>query len=488
MKEDLGSLSTYTGDQRNEALRRFYILQPHLEDQVSLTQIASSQQVSVRTLQRWVQNYHQSGLVGLIRKNRTDRGTRRIPQSLLLLIEGLLLKETPPSIASIHRQVEEIAKQKEWNPPSYSCTYNVVQNLRSSIKTLAHDGTKMYKEKFDIIFRREADGPNQIWQADHTLLDIWIFNEKNQLSRPWLTIIIDDYSRAIVGYYLSFQSPSAIQTALALHQAIWRKGDSKWPICGIPEVFYTDHGSDFTSKHMEQVSANIKMRLVFSTIGVPRGRGKIERFFQTVNQLFLNRLPGFISSPQKYSTPTMNLTDLECKLREFILHDYHHRRHSSTQMTPYERWSQNGFLPQMPESLDELDLLLLTVAKSRIVHSDGIRFKGFRYMDVNLAAYVGEQVTIRYNPRDLAEIHVYYQEQFLCRAICPELSGTQIRLKDIVYARDQRKKELSKAIKDRTSFADKALGNEPLEESDPFESKSQKENNKKSTLKRYYHE
>ena len=37
-----------------------------------------------------------------------------------------------------------------------------------------------------------------------------------------------------------------------------------------------------------------------------------------------------------------------------------------------------------------LDLLLLTVAKSREVHPDGLRFQGFHYVDPALAAYEGE--------------------------------------------------------------------------------------------------
>jgi len=43
------------------------------------------------------------------------------------------------------------------------------------------------------------------------------------------------------------------------------------------------------------------------------------------------------------------------------------------------------------------------VAKPRMVHRDGIRFQGLRYLDPTLAAYVGEPVTIRYDPRDVGE-------------------------------------------------------------------------------------
>ena len=41
-----------------------------------------------------------------------------------------------------------------------------------------------------------------------------------------MTVIIDDYSRAIAGFCISFDSPSAARTALALRQAIWRKADA----------------------------------------------------------------------------------------------------------------------------------------------------------------------------------------------------------------------------------------------------------------------
>jgi hypothetical protein len=53
--------------------------------------------------------------------------------------------------------------------------------------------------------------------------------------KPWLAVILDDDSRAVTGYTLFFGSPSAIQTALALRQEIWRKGRPGQQLCGIPE-------------------------------------------------------------------------------------------------------------------------------------------------------------------------------------------------------------------------------------------------------------
>ena len=70
------------------------------------------------------------------------------------------------------------------------------------------------------------------------------------------------------------------------------------------------------------------------------------------------------------------------------------------------------FFPNMPSSLEQLDLLLLEIPKSRKIHSDGIHFQGFRYSNTNLAAYVGEYVLIRYNPNDMAEIRVFIEMNF----------------------------------------------------------------------------
>lgn len=58
-------------------------------------------------------------------------------------------------------------------------------------------------------------------------------------------------------------------------------------LTGMPTVFYTDHGSDFTFKHMEQVVTDLPMELIFSQVSIPRGRGKIERFFRSVDLLLL---------------------------------------------------------------------------------------------------------------------------------------------------------------------------------------------------------
>jgi putative transposase len=103
----------------------------------------------------------------------------------------------------------------------------------------------------------------------------------------------------------------------------------------------------------------------------------------------------------------------------------------------------------MPNSLEELDLLLVMVATSRMVRRDGVHFQGLRYMDPTLAAYVGEPVTVRYDPRDIAEIRVFHHNRFLCRAMNPEYAGRTMTLKDMQTARARHRRALRSAMNER---------------------------------------
>src|SRR5208337_5442047 len=364
-------------DQRRAALGRFQIVRPYLEEGVPLTRIAQEHKLGLRTVSRWAANYRQLGLAGLCRSSRSDRDKRRMSPTLQQFIEGLALHRPHLSSAAVHREAAIIAARLGEPVPCYRTVHMVIRDLEPALVTLAHEGAKAYSDAFDLVHRTEAKGPNAIWQADHTELDLFVTDGSGQPRKPWLTVILDDHSRAIAGYLLFVGAPSAIQTALALRQAIWRKAQPGWHVCGIPQVLYTDHGSDFTSQHLEQVAAELKIRLSFSTAGKPRGRGKIERFFESLSQVCLSRLPGY-GRPASAQEAVLTLPQLNREVERYLIDDYLVTPHSETRQPPQARWEASGFLPQMPESLEQLDLLLLTVPKSRRVSRDGIRFLGMR--------------------------------------------------------------------------------------------------------------
>jgi putative transposase len=443
------ALTELTADRRDEALARFAVLKPHLEDGVALRQAASDAGVAVRTAQRWLAKYRSAGLLGLARSTRSDRHRRKLAAEAVELIEGLALRKPQPSVAAIYRRVTAVAPEYGWQAPSYGSVYSIVRQLDPAMVTLAQEGPAAFRDRFELVYRRRAECPNAIWQADHTELDIQILDANGTAVRPWLTTVIDDYSRAVAGYTVFLGAPSALQTSLALRQAIWRKPDPAWPVCGIPDVLYADHGSDFTSHHLDQVAADLHFRLVYSTVGRPQGRGKVERLFGTLNTELIPELPGHLVHGKPATSPRLSLPELDAAVDAFLVGTYHVRKHSETGTPPRTAWLGNGWLPRMPDSLEDLDLLLILVAKSRMVHRDGIHFQGLRYLDSTLAAYIGEPVTIRYDPRDLAEIRVFHRNRFLCRAISPEHAGQTITFKDIQAARVAHRRALRGQINER---------------------------------------
>jgi putative transposase len=431
------------------ALDRYSVLRPHIEDGVPLTVVAADSGIPLRTVQRWHAAYRESGRIGLESAPRSDKGTRRLPIDLVHLIEGLALVKPRASIATIARRASAVAAANNWKPPSYSVVRQIVTGIQPDALTLAHDGDAAYRDKFELVWRRSAAHPNDQWQADHTMLDVLVVDASGHPARPWLTVIEDDHSRAICGYYVFLGAPSAMNTGLALRQAIWHKPDQSWPICGIPDMLYVDHGSDFTSHQLATTALDLKFQITYSTVARPQGRGKIERFFRSINTELLPELPGYLAPDQRNPQPGLTLAQLSDRIGHFLTTTYQHRVHPELGVSPHAAWTRTPWLPRMPESLDSLDELLLTVAKTRVVHRDGIRFQGLRYISPILAAYVGEAVAIRYDPRDITEVRVFHRNQFVCKAVDTAHQGETFTLKDIQAARNARRRAVRAQVNER---------------------------------------
>jgi putative transposase len=452
------------------AMTRYRALAPHVGGEMTLKAAAAAAGVPYRTMQRWLADYRRGGLEALARPDRVDKGRRKLPEDLVAFIEGLALRKPRPAVTVIHRQAVSVAAGHGWPEPGYWTVYEIVCALDPGLMVLAHQGTKRYRERYELVYRREAMAPNEIWQADHTELDLWVLDAAGRPARPWLTVIEDDHSRAAAGYAVNLEAPSALTTALAFRHAIWRKSEPDWHVCGIPDTFHLDNGSDFTSSHLEQVMADLHVRPMFTRPGQPHGHGKIERLIGTVNLMCLPHLPGYapVGTPDRAGQAQLTLAQLDAEINRFIREVYNRRPHSATGRPPQDCWEDGAFIPRMPESLEQLDLLLLTVAKPRKIHTDGIHFLNLRFIDTVLADYVGEQTTIRYDPRDITEIRVYLRtldgETFLCRAICPELSEQTVSLKEITAARNARRRDLRGTLTARAGVVDRLLAahNEPL--------------------------
>jgi len=153
-------LTQFSQRQRGQALDRFGVLRAHVEDKVPLAEIARQHKLPLRTLERWLRGYREHGLAGLVRKPRRNRGQHQLPPELQHLIEGLALRRPRLSAAAVWRQAVEVANVQNWPAPSYSTVFTIVRGLAPDLVTLAHQGTKVYADRFELIGVRQV-GPTR---------------------------------------------------------------------------------------------------------------------------------------------------------------------------------------------------------------------------------------------------------------------------------------------------------------------------------------
>jgi len=132
-------------------------------------------------------------------------------------------------------------------------------------------------------------------------------------------------------------------------------------------------------------------------------KGKIERFFQTVQGDFQERLR---------LEPVRNLESLNIRFWQWLEGEYHRRAHSALGgQFPAERFAQKaGALRQLPSDTD-WQRLFLARATRRVRLDATISLEGTLWeVPVHLR---GRQVQLRYEPFQWSVLEVWYQENFV---------------------------------------------------------------------------
>lgn len=434
-------------------LKQYELIAPCIEEGVSHKTRAAETGVDRKTISRLVSKFKAGGIDALCRKTRSDKGCARVSFNTFKFIKGKLLTYPSLSFATIQRQLNRLGTHTEEYGASYQQIRSIRKNLSEDLVVLARS-EREFEETRELLLRHEAEFPNDMWQCDHKFLDIFVWDSDGTPVKPVLTVVLDDYSRAVMGYYLDLDPPSAQRTAIALRQAIWKKENQKWLVCGIPDHFYTDRGTDFRSLRIQQIAADLTIQLRKRRSHKPQGGGKIERFFLTVNQLLMSELTGYTPEDAPPATPGMDIGQLQTLFDRWVIDEYMHKQHSEIGTTPFERWSSHHQHPRLAPSLESLDILLMTVPNDRTVHQSGIRIFKNLYSASEFNGLVDASVTVRYDPQDISYVLVYLNNEFICRAVCAKLAEQKPSLKEHMRARALYKRSLRDDIKASVSFSD----------------------------------
>lgn len=396
------------------------VLRPHLFEGVPMSRAAAEAGVPMRTARRWLAEYRKNGPLGLRRKPRSDRGTRRILRTETVELIQKSAHEMPRrTIAGIHRLVVESCGEKGLPSPSYSTVRSIVAESRVDPPPCAYEETR--DPSAAVIDRAPLPParPNQVWIAAHTDLALSIRRADGRLVRPCLTAVVDVYSRAVAGYSIGIGSARPADSALALRHAIQVKENPAWTIYGVPETFEFDHGGDRTSVEIAETCAAMGIRFVPKTEASRYGPSILFDLFETVSTVLIPMLNGLSQQEPRRGYPRIEAIswgDLDSAIGGYISAIYHGRRHPETGQTPMQRWSESGFQPTLLNEDESLTSLLPTLAQRTIIQQDGVHVYGRRFVHPGLRAHAGYHVTVRFDPRNSRSVYIYHRNRYLCRA------------------------------------------------------------------------
>ena len=377
------------------------------------------------------------------RKSSAGLGTTRLcektEQMIVLARKRYFAKNTEVSFKELHKETKDLCEKQGTPVPSQATVARRYRDLSPREKTRLHHGAKAAAEGFNRVrgSTPERRFPLERIQIDHTLCDIWLVDSvtREPIGRPWITIAIDEFSRAVLSFVLTFEYPSATTVAYALTRAVLLKDDwlkqlkmkADWPFYGVPQRIYTDNGADFCSKEARYGCAQWGIpEIEKRPKGSPQYGGIIERLIGTVMEA-TKMLPGktarmIYRRSKKYKQPSvdeavMTIEEYEAWLAAYFIGEYHAKKHSTLGISPHEKWLRgvNGYgkdagsgKPQTIHDAEKFFIDFLPMDTRRLSR-EGFVWDYIHYSDDMLQCmmdlYIGQSFVIRRNPHDIGKIY-----------------------------------------------------------------------------------
>ena len=289
------------------------------------------------------------------------------------------------------------------------------------------DPLKAQRDNMPVMLGPVSTRVNQRWELDSTPIDVHVVDVKTRarLGRPTLTAVIDTATRVIVGWALSFEGESTLQIMMALRHAIRPKAAVKGvrnvnPGRGKPEGVWFDNAMAHDSHSLRDAALRLNFSPFLLPPRQPRLRGKIERWFKSLNLGLIHNLRGTTKSNPKdkgdydaENDAVLTLDELNWLIGYWICDVYHPRMHRTTRQSPLDLWAELAaqHAPVLPAHVKDLDVLLSRV-DARYVSNKGVEWNGLLYGSTALAllanqpAFDRHDVTIRIDEADLGSIRV----------------------------------------------------------------------------------
>lgn len=196
------------------------------------------------------------------------------------VVEELLDPRLPMSI--ILANAEKAGWLSQISLPSQSWFYGYLRWFEARPDQgqeiiVGRHGQAMWEREFMVFdtFVYRAVRPLAYVFADHWLLDLFIVDEatRRRLDRLWLTLLLDAYSRSVVGLALLYEAPCIESIQSALRHTIWPKTSHQelglnqdWVCYGIPQQLFLDNAWAHHSHSLEQLARAISQGGQYNSI------------------------------------------------------------------------------------------------------------------------------------------------------------------------------------------------------------------------------
>jgi len=341
----------------------------------------------VGTLLKWARRYRQSGFEALAPRPRSDRGQPRIVTPQLAELIERLMRENPHRTGTTLLRELALSSGRDAPPLAPTTLYRFLKDRGLTSRQLLAPGAA--RKKYEVPYA------NQVWQSD-MLFGPYVERPGGGKMQAFLYAILDDASRLVP--HAQFYSSQGLDALLdCLRQAVAARG--------VPVRLYVDNGKVFHSQQLARLAASLGILVVHTPPYEPQGRGKIERWFRGVREQFLANC-----NPKEVVT----LEDLNSRLWVWIQTAYHRSVHSALDSTPLARWQRDiEHIRQLPPSTDLHRLFFYRLNRRVRRDSTFLLQNHFYEAPTDL---VGQNIEVRFDPLDAAQVDIYFQGALQGRA------------------------------------------------------------------------
>jgi len=280
-----------------------------------IARAAAEVNLTSRQVYNLLKRYAVERTVSSLLPRRGNSRVKRLSESVEAIIaatlrEQWLVEEAPP-LAPVVEEIRARCSTAGERPPSYIAVQIRIPLLFDAM-TIAKARSANPKHVRRLKPRPgyiTAPRPLAVCQIDHTPADIHFVEVVNDagvfVGRPYLTIVVDVFSRAILGFCLTIEKPSSLSVALCLAQALCLKGawlkrartraDHDWPMFGRPGTLVVDGAKEFKGAAFGRGRQEYGIAIRPRHRGNGRQGGVVERLIGALNGV-IGALPGRVRS------------------------------------------------------------------------------------------------------------------------------------------------------------------------------------------------